>query len=172
MNTPSVARAAIVLPLRKRRKVVRPASRRKLVLALLLALGAGIGINFATRPRLSGNASLPPLENNAALEGWSDSAGRAALRERRLERIASGCATASRQRREAVLDSFPAWRDDVLRLVACRRIRPGFTSNQLRAAWGEPERIIPDLNSQRPMEQWDYGTRSVLIWDNVIKSWQ
>jgi hypothetical protein len=143
-----------------------------MILALLVAVVAGVAINFATRPRLSSNESLPPLENNAALEGWSDSAGRAALRERRLERIAAGCTTASRQRREAVLDSFPTWRDDVLRLVTCRRVRPGFTADQLRAAWGEPERILPAMSSQRPMEQWDYGTHSVLLWDNLIKSWQ
>jgi hypothetical protein len=173
MNTPSVARAAIVLPLRKRRKMLRrPSGRRRIVIALLVALSAGIGINFATRPRLSGRADLPPLEANPALEGWSDSAGRTALRSRRLDRIASGCATAPLQRREAVLDSFPDWADDVLGLVACRRVRPGFTADQLRAAWGPPARIIPDMTGIRPMEQWDYGHRSVLIWDGRIKSWQ
>jgi hypothetical protein len=70
-----------------------------------------------------------------------------------------------------VLDSFPTWSDDVLGLVACRRIRPGFTAAQLRAAWGPPARLIPDMTGMRPVEQWDYGHRSVLIWDGRIKSW-
>ncbi len=168
------ARAGVVFPLRKRRKVVRrPGGWRRIVLAVLLALGAGIGVNLATRPRLSDEGgTLPPLESGAALDSWSDSAGRAALRARRLERLAHDCASAPRSRREAVLDSFPSWPADVLGLVACRRIRPGFTADQLRAAWGPPGRIIPDQSGLRPVEQWEYGARTVLIWDGRIKSWQ
>ena len=170
--TTRTMRRGVVLPLRKRRKVLRrPAGRRRLIAALLVVIAVGIAINYATRPRLS-DQSLPPLETNAALESWSDSAGHAALRSRRLERITGGCATAPLRRREAVLDSFPEWPDDVLGLVACRRVRPGFTTAQLRAAWGPPARVIPDLTGLRPVEQWDYGNRSVLIWEGVIKSWQ
>jgi hypothetical protein len=173
MSVPA-ARRGVVFPLRKRRKVLRPpAGRRRIVLAVLLALGAGIGVNLATRARLTGgDDALPPVESSAALETWSDSAGRAALRSRRLDRLANDCPAAHPSRRQAVLDSFPSWPDDVLGLVACRRIRPGFTADQLRAAWGSPARIIPDLSGIRPLEQWDYGRRSVLIWDGRIKSWQ
>ena len=168
------ARGAIVLPLRKRRKVQRrPAGRRRFVMAVLLALGVGVGVNFATRPRLTGgHDALNPLESSAALEAWPDSAGRAALRSRRLDRLANDCPAAPPARRREVLDSFPSWPDDVLGLVACRRIQPGFTADQLRAAWGAPVRIIPDLSGMRPVEQWDYGRRSVLIWDGQIKTWQ
>ncbi|MGH7631426.1 MAG: hypothetical protein ACREOF_18980 [Gemmatimonadales bacterium] len=168
------ARAGVVLPPRKHRKVVRrPAGLRRVVLAVLLALAAGIAVNVATRPRLSADGGVPPPpESSAALDSWSDSAGRAALRTRRLERLAHDCATAPRSRREAVLDSFSSWPADVLGLVACRRIRPGFTADQLRAAWGPPARIVPDLNGLRPVEYWEYGARSVLIGDGRIRSWQ
>ena len=163
----------VVLPRRKRRKIARrPTSRRRVLLAILLAVGAGIGWNVVTRHHIGASEELPELENTAALESWSDSAGRAALRTRRLDRLASECASAPRARREAVLDSFPSWPDDVLGLVACRRIRAGFTADQLRAAWGPPASIIPDLSGMRPVEQWDYGTHSVLIWDGQIRSWQ
>ncbi len=167
------ARGGVVLPLRKRRKVLRrPAGRRRIVLAVLLALAVGVAVNIATRPRLTGgDNALPPLEASAGLETWSDSAGQAALRSRRLDRLANVCPAAPPGRRQEVLDSFPSWPDDVLGLVACRRIRPGFTTDQLRAAWGPPARIIPDRSGIRPMEQWDYGRRSVLIWDGQIKSW-
>ena len=185
MNTPSVARAAIVLPLRKRRKMLRrPAGRRRIIIALLArARRRGSGSTSPPVPGCPATQSLPPLETNAALEGWSDSAGRAALRSRRLDRIASGCATAPLQRREAVLDSFPDWPDDVLGLVACRRIRQGFTADQLRAAWGPPARIIPDLTGIRPMEQWDYGPApcssgtggsragNILSWHSFSEPW-
>ncbi len=174
MNTPSVARSAIVLPSRRRRKILhRPARRRRFIVMLVVALGAGIAVNLVTRPQLTpGEDPLPPLESAAALESWSDSAGREALRGRRLDRSAGVCGGATLERREAVLDSFPSWPDDVLGLVACRRIRPGFTAEQLRAAWGPPVRIIPDLTGVRPVEQWDYGRRSVLIWEGQVKSWQ
>ena len=168
------ARAGVVLPLRRRRKVQRrPAGRRRVVTALLVSLVAGIGVHLATKPRLpAGPDGLPPAETGAALDAWSDSAGHHALRSRRLLRLANGCAGAPRWRREALLDSFPSWPDDVLGLVACRRIRPGFTAQQLRAAWGPPLRVVPDLAGMRPVEQWDYGTRSVLLWDGAIRSWQ
>jgi hypothetical protein len=167
-------RADIVLPKRRRRKVQkRPTGRRRLVMALLLALAIGIGVNLATRPRLSpGNPELLAGETGAALESWSDSAGNAALRSRRLERLAATCPAAPPQRRSALLDSFPGWPDDVLGLVACRRIRSGFSVEQLRAAWGTPLRVIPDLAGMRPVEQWDYGSHSVLIWDGAIRSWE
>jgi hypothetical protein len=166
-------RAGVVLPQRKRRKVQkRPSPRRRVVVALLAALALGIGVHLATRPRLvTDGAAALPAETGPALDGWSDSAGHAALRDRRLDRLAGSC-NASRERREAVLDSFPAWPDDVLGLVACRRIRKGFTPEQLRAAWGAPARVVPDLASMRPVEQWDYGSHSVLIWDGAIRSWQ
>ncbi|MGH7518300.1 MAG: hypothetical protein ACREOC_12660 [Gemmatimonadales bacterium] len=168
------ARSGIVLPLRKRRKVQRrPAGRRRAVMAVLLALGVGVGVNLATRPRLTaGGDALNPHESSAALEAWPDSAGRAALRSRRLARLTNECPAVPPRRRQEVLDSFPSWPDDVLGLVACRRIRPGFTADQLRAAWGPPARIIPDLSGMRPMEQWDYGRRSVLLWDGQVKTWQ
>jgi hypothetical protein len=173
MSARSLARSALVLPIRKRRKVLRrPNNRRRIIAAVLIALGAGIAINFASRPRLSDAERLQPLESGAGLDAWSDSAGQAALRDRRLDRLASSCPRASSERRRAVLDSFPSWADDVLGLVACHRIRPGFTTDQLRAAWGPPASIVPDLNGIRPVEQWDYGRRSVLIWDGQIKSWQ
>ncbi len=174
MNTPSAAKPGIVVPLRRRRKVQRrPSGRRRVALAVLLAVVVGIGVNFASRPRLSEDSMAPPpLENATALDSWPDSAGRFALRSRRLERLANDCAGAPTARREAVLDSFPSWPDDVLGLVACRRIRPGFSADQLRAAWGRPARIVPDLDGVRPIEQWDYGHRSVLVWDGRVKSWQ
>jgi hypothetical protein len=164
---------SVVLPQRKRRKVQkRPSTRRRVVVALVAALALGVGVHLATRPRLASNptAALPP-DAGAALDSWSDSAGDAALRTRRLERLAGNC-NARQDRREAVLDSFPSWPDDVLGLVACRRIRKGFTPEQLRAAWGPPTRVIPDLAGMRPVEQWDYGAHSVLIWDGAIRSWQ
>jgi hypothetical protein len=164
---------SVVLPLRKRRKVQkRPSTRRRVVVALLAALAAGIGVHLATRPRLApDDAAALSTQTRAALDTWSDSAGHAALRDRRLERLAGNC-DAPQRRREALLDSFPAWPDDVLGLVACRRIRQGFTPEQLRAAWGPPARVIPDLAGMRPVEQWDYGAHSVLIWDGAIRSWQ
>jgi hypothetical protein len=163
-----------VVPLRKRRKVPRRADgRRRIVTALLLAVGIGIVVHIGTRPRLlSKDESVSPGETRAGLESWSDSAGREELHSRRLDRLASGCASASLRRREAVLDSFPTWSDDVLALVACRRIRQGFTADQLRAAWGSPARVIPDLSGIRPIEEWDYGLHSVLIWDGAIRSWE
>jgi hypothetical protein len=162
-----------MVPLRKRRRVLhRPVGRRRLIVAVLLALATGIVVNFATRPRLSEGTGELPLESSAALEGWSDSAGQAALYRRRLTRLASECPTASAERRRAVLDSFARWNDDVLGMVACRRIKPGFTAEQLRAAWGAPATIIPDLNGMLPIEQWDYGHRSVLVSDGRVKSWQ
>jgi hypothetical protein len=173
MTTRTAARAPVVVPLRKRRKVLRrPTGRRRIVLTLLTAIAIGVGVNLATRQRLSPDERLPPLENTAALDSWSDSAGRAALRSRRLSRLADSCPSAPATRREAVLDSFPAWPDDVLGLVACHRIRPGFTAQQLEAAWGPPAQVIPDLNGLRPTEQWDYGHRSVLIWEGQVRSWQ
>ncbi|HET8624115.1 MAG TPA: hypothetical protein VFM14_11170 [Gemmatimonadales bacterium] len=173
--TSRVARSAVVFPLRSkwRRVVRRPAGRRRVVIAVLVALTVGVVVNLATRPRLTGGGpAVPPLESGAALEDWSDSAGQAALRSRRLIRLASECPTASADRRRAVLDSFAQWSDDVLRLVACRRIKPGFTAEQLRAAWGVPVSISPDMNGMLPIEQWDYGHRSVLISDGRVKSWQ
>jgi hypothetical protein len=168
------AARSVVVPQRKRRKVLRrPAGWRRIVYAILLALGAGVAVNLATRPRLGGSQpGLPPLESNAVLEDWSDSAGQSALRSRRMNRLAGDCPSAPPERLSAVLDSFPNWSDDVLRLVACRRIRPGFTTDQLRAAWGAPVRIIPDLNGMLPIEEWDYGRRSVLVSDGLVKSWQ
>jgi hypothetical protein len=168
------ARNAVVLPARKRRKTARhPSARLRIVVAALIALVAGVGINLATRPRLTGDtAVIPPLESGAALNDWSDSAGHEALRSRRLNRLASECPTATANRRRAVLDSFSHWNDEVLRLVACRRIRAGITAEQLQASWGRPARVIPDLNAMLPIEQWDYGHRFVVVADGRVKSWQ
>jgi hypothetical protein len=164
---------SVVLPQRKRRKVQkRPSTRRRVVLALVAAMALGIGVHLAARPRLEPDGAAPLLTGTgAALDPWSDSAGHAALRDRRLERLAGNC-NAPQRRREALLDSFPAWPDEVLGLVACRRIRQGFTAEQLRASWGPPARVIPDLTSMLPVEQWDYGSHSVLIWDGTIRSWE
>jgi hypothetical protein len=169
-----VLTAGVVLPKRKRRKVPkRPATWRVVTLALLAAVVLGVGVHLASRPPLppEGDTPLEVVETGAALDNWTDSAGRAALRQRRLDRIAGVC-QAPLPRRAAVLDSFPSWPDDVLALVACRRIRPGFTPAQLRAAWGPPAQIIPDLTGMRPVEQWHYGQHSVLIWDGAIRSWK
>lgn len=73
----------------------------------------------------------------------------------------------------AFADSFPRWPDAMLAAVACREIRPAMSREQLRAALGEPTRVVPAPTPYRPIETWYYGNKvSVILWDGLVKSWQ
>ncbi len=106
----------------------------------------------------------------------SDTGGALPVAQERLDtirRMADCGASDVDVRVRALTDSFPHWPDDMLAAAACRQIRAYMTKEQLRAALGEPTRIMPVRTMFRPAETWYYGNRmSVILWGGLVRSWQ
>jgi hypothetical protein len=71
--------------------------------------------------------------------------------------ICAGCGTPPAAKRIAAdRASFDAWPADVRETVAAGRIAVGFTGEQVRMAWGEPDDIVEETTDGEPGAQWIY----------------
>jgi hypothetical protein len=75
---------------------------------------------------------------------------------------------ANERARQAHLASIRAkgWPGDIEQLVLSGRIRIGMTTEQVRAAWGEPKSVHETLTRFGSFQQWVYGLGQYLYFDN------
>lgn len=59
-----------------------------------------------------------------------------------------------------VVERYRQWADGDLALIACGRVRSGFTGDQVIASLGNPQQRVRRLDGT---EEWRYGRRRVLI---------
>lgn len=140
-------------------------------LGVVAALATGVLSGEQVRTALFGVADRVPAPSAAGpttgsaltLSGGEDD-DELGSRSQRVHRQAvavagtSDCADPGAIR--AVVQRYSQWADGDLALIACRRIRSGFTGDQVIASLGEPRQRVRRLDGA---EEWRYGTRSVVI---------
>ncbi len=84
-------------------------------------------------------------------------AARAKAREENVLANTPDRCVPSRVKVQSVIRRHGEWSDTDLALVACRRIRLGFTGDQVIASWGRPNTINRTTYSFGVHEQWVYG---------------
>lgn len=86
----------------------------------------------------------------------------------------AGC-TPSRAKVRRLLERHADWDQSVIATVACRKIRLGFTRDQVIAAWGRPYDVNRTTYSFGVHEQWvygEYGGSYVYFEDGVVRTIQ
>jgi len=77
--------------------------------------------------------------------------------------------------------SDPLWENDVIVNVACRRLVVGLTDYQVKAMFGNPERINSSTYAGGEREQWVYGQSAMYLYfetdpahtfQKILTSWQ
>ena len=66
----------------------------------------------------------------------------------------------------------PAWSNEICNIVAARLIQRGMTAEQVRAAWGKPQRNNESVGAWGTHEQWVYGDTYVYFENGLMTSWQ
>lgn len=64
------------------------------------------------------------------------------------------------------------WDRQVCQAIVNHKILVGMTPDQVRTAWGRPERINRTVIPGRVSEQWVYGTTYLYFDDGILTSWQ
>ena len=89
---------------------------------------------------------------------------RRAQREARQSATATGGGCASTARVNALAARYDSWSAADLRLIACREVREGFTSDQLIASRGRPLRQVDSAASK----VWVYRDMRVVVQDDQV----
>lgn len=71
--------------------------------------------------------------------------------------ILAGCATAA-QRRQGYVDGHPGLPPELAAAIIEGRILEGMTAEDVRAAWGDPERETMTVTEAGDQETWSYPT--------------
>lgn len=70
--------------------------------------------------------------------------------------VLAGCTTSPAERIEKGRTMFAAWPPDVQARVKAGEVAPGFTSEQVRMALGEPDRVFTIITGTASEEVWAY----------------
>jgi hypothetical protein len=75
------------------------------------------------------------------------------------------CSVADSSRLSHLGREHQDWDQQVLALISCRQVRPGFNVDQLRAAMGRPARVV---QSDSGGEEWIYHQLRVVVKDGQV----
>jgi len=67
---------------------------------------------------------------------------------------------------------YPSWPNGVCNTVAKKEIHRGMIAEQVKAAWGKPQRINETVGAWGTHEQWVYGDTYVYFENGLMTSWQ
>ena len=67
---------------------------------------------------------------------------------------------------------YSHWSNEVCNTVAAKEIHRGMTAEQVKAAWGKPQRNNESVGKWGTHEQWVYGDTYVYFENGLITSWQ
>jgi len=71
--------------------------------------------------------------------------------------LISGCVS-PQQRRQDYVDEHPGLNENVASAILAGRIAEGMTSDDARAAWGEPDQITTSVTEEGMQTIWSYKT--------------
>ena len=72
------------------------------------------------------------------------------------------------KKRQDLINKHPDWSYDTINAIMSGSVQIGMTKEQARIAWGKPDRINSTHTARGTTEQWCYGYRSFLYFDNGI----
>jgi hypothetical protein len=101
--------------------------------------------------------------------------GTAADAERRGREVQMRPAKIKELKRAAVRDAcikHSDWDGDTCEAMDQKQVMIGMTAEQVRLAWGKPERVNTTVSISRHREQWVYGPDYIYLDEGVLSSMQ
>jgi hypothetical protein len=74
----------------------------------------------------------------------------------------------AKQRILDIRKKHPDWSDKTIQAISNKKVHIGMTKDQAIAAWGRPNDINKTITAVVTSEQWVYGQRSYLYFDNGV----
>ena len=129
-----------------------------------------LGVLFAFSVISTAFKSSPPPPAPITPEQQAEHAAQAkAAQEKAAEAEAAFLKTPAGR----IWKKHPTWDREICGVIAEKKIRIGMTAEQIRAAWGKPEKVNSTITARGTHEQWVYGDGQYVYFDEgVMRSLQ